>query len=63
ENGLEETSTRFAEAIVFDEEEPDNLYLGLRSGELYATRDGGDSWAALGVTVPPDITTMRCVRA
>ncbi len=63
ENGLAETSDRFAEAIVFDEEEPDNLYLGLRSGELYATSDGGDSWAALDVTVPPDITTMRCVRA
>ena len=63
ENGIEETSDRFPEAIVFDETEPDNLYLGLRTGEIYASSDCGDSWAALGITVPPDITTMRCVRS
>ena len=62
EKGLEETSTNFATAIVFDEENPDRLYLGLSSGELYASQDGGDSWAKLGVKAP-SISDMRCVRA
>ena len=48
---------------MFDEQEPENMYIGLRSGELYASDDGGDSWARLDVRVPPDITYMKCVRA
>ena len=62
-NGLEATSTKFVETIAFDGEEPDHVYLGLRSGEFYATEDGGDSWEELDVTVPPDVTHMVCVRA
>ncbi len=63
EGGIEETSDRFAEMIVFDEADPDNMYLGFRTGEIYGSHDGGESWAQLDVTVPPDLTTMRCVRA
>ena len=62
-NGLEETSEKFNETMAIDEEEPDRVYAGLRNGQFYASQDGGDSWRELDVTVPPDVTNMKCVRA
>ena len=55
------SSTEFTDAIVFDESDPDRVYLGLRSGELYGSRDGGRSWSPLNVTVP-SVSDMACVR-
>jgi photosystem II stability/assembly factor-like uncharacterized protein len=62
DGGLAETSRGFADTIVFDEADPERLYLGLRSGELYASQDGGDSWARLDVKLSA-VNDMRCVRA
>jgi photosystem II stability/assembly factor-like uncharacterized protein len=61
--GLEDTSKQFVETIAFDDEEPHRVYLGFRHGDFYGTEDGGDSWEKLDITVPPDVTSMRCVRA
>ena len=60
--GLEETGHNFVTAIVFDEEDPNRLFMGLRSGELYASQDSGDSWTRLDVKTA-SISDMRCVRA
>jgi photosystem II stability/assembly factor-like uncharacterized protein len=62
QKGLEKASTGFPEVIAFDEGDPDRLYLGLRSGELYASQDGGDSWAGLGVKVS-SVSDLKCVQA
>ena len=52
----------FADSIVFDEADPDRLYMGLRSGELYASQDGGDSWSMLDVKLS-SVSDLHCVRA
>jgi len=57
---LSDTGRSFAEAIAFDESNPDHIYLGLKNGEIYMSEDGGDSWAQLGVKLP-SISDMRCV--
>ena len=62
-SALEETSDRFAESIVIDSENPDNVYVGFRTGEIYASHDGGDAWSQLDLEIPQDLTNMRCVRA
>jgi photosystem II stability/assembly factor-like uncharacterized protein len=59
---LKEISKNYAEAIVFDESNPDRIYAALRSGELYGSRDGGGSWRKLGVTVP-EVSDMKVVAA
>lgn len=59
DGGLAEANGNFAEAIVFDEDEPDHLYLGLRSGEIYSSRDSGESWQDLRVALP-NIADIKC---
>ena len=62
ENGLSEARKNFAECLVVDEADPDRIYAGMRSGELYASEDGGDHWTRLGVKLPA-ISDMKCVHA
>jgi photosystem II stability/assembly factor-like uncharacterized protein len=40
-------------SIVFDPEDPDNVYIGYRNGEIHASHDGGDTWQKVDVDVPP----------
>ena len=61
QDGLSGISKQFPAAIVFDQEEPDRIYIGLSSGELYASRDAGDSWRRLEVRLP-SVSDLRCVR-
>jgi photosystem II stability/assembly factor-like uncharacterized protein len=60
---LSDTSRQFAEAIVIDEANPDRIYAALRTGELYGSQDGGDSWSRLNVTSPAAVSDMKCVSA
>ncbi len=41
----------FAESITMDPEEPQNVFLATRSGQLFGSSDGGDTWSNLGVQV------------
>ena len=59
-NGLDEADRQFVEAIAIDEHQPDRMYAGTREGQLFASRDGGDSWTQLDVSLPR-ITTLVCV--
>ena len=61
EKGLSEVSKNFAQEIVFDERNPDNLYAALKNGQLYASHDSGDSWESLGIRVPEDVYRMKVV--
>jgi photosystem II stability/assembly factor-like uncharacterized protein len=42
--GLKPQSTMFA--VVFDERQPTRMYCGTTGGEVFASEDGGQSWAA-----------------
>lgn len=59
---LSEISKNFAEAIAIDPSNPSHLYAALRSGDLFASGDGGDSWATLDAKVP-SVSDMKCVPA
>ena len=60
--GLAETSKVCPSGIIFDEENPDHMYVGLQNGEVYSSRDGGDSWGKLNVKVS-SIANMKLVHA
>lgn len=60
--GLDGVGVGFAEAIEFDPGNPDHVYAALRSGEIYASADAGDSWTRLDVKVP-NVASMACVSA
>jgi hypothetical protein len=62
DGNVSEISSDFAEAIVIDPEDPNRVYAGLRSGKLYGSEDGGDTWASLGVKVS-SLSDMKCVHA
>ncbi len=66
DGGLSEFQRNFADSLVIDEAEPNHIYAALRSGELLASFDGGDSWKKLGTKVGPagDIfafSDLKCV--
>ena len=42
----------FPEAIAVDPESPGRVFLATRSGRLYASENGGDSWTDLGLETP-----------
>jgi photosystem II stability/assembly factor-like uncharacterized protein len=63
DGGLSEASKNFAEAIVFDESNPDRIFAALRSGDLYASQDGGDSWGKANVKIPASISDLKVVHA
>jgi photosystem II stability/assembly factor-like uncharacterized protein len=43
--------TVLREGLAVDED--DGVYVGTTTGELYASRDAGKSWAAIGEHLPP----------
>jgi photosystem II stability/assembly factor-like uncharacterized protein len=59
-SGDEEISRNYPEAISIDENAPEKFYIGLRSGDLYGTEDGGETWARLGVKTG-HVSALRCV--
>ena len=58
EKGLSDVSESFATDIIFDDADPNQVYIALTNGELYSSRDTGDSWTKLDVKMPP-ISPMR----
>lgn len=50
--GLAEMSGDFAVDIVIDQTDPNLLYASLTTGNLYHSKDGGDTWGKLGVEFP-----------
>ncbi len=57
-----EIASAFPEAIVIDENDPDNMFIALRSGHLYSSSNGGNSWGSLDVNVGP-LSDMKIVHA
>ncbi len=55
-----EITRNYAEAIAIDPQEPDNVFVATRPGELFGSRDGGDTWASLGVQVA-EVANMQAV--
>ena len=47
------------DAIAADGLDPAGVYFGTTAGSLYASRDGGETWQALPVTLP----RVLCVAA
>ncbi|MDH2429638.1 exo-alpha-sialidase [Sphaerisporangium sp. TRM90804] len=52
-------TTVLRDAFCADDADPAGLYLGSRSGEVYASRDEGDSWGLVAQHLPD----VLCVRA
>jgi hypothetical protein len=46
------------DAMCADDADPAGIYFGTRSGEVYASRDEGDSWTAVAVHLP-DVLSVR----
>jgi photosystem II stability/assembly factor-like uncharacterized protein len=46
------------DGMTADDADPAGIYFGTRSGEVYASRDDGDSWDCI-VTHLPDVLTVR----
>jgi hypothetical protein len=47
------------DAMCVDDAEPAGVYFGTRSGEVFASRDEGETWT----TVAAHLTDVLCVRA
>jgi hypothetical protein len=47
------------DAMCVDDQSPAGVYFGTRSGEVYASRDDGDSWAQVAAHLPD----VLCVRS
>lgn len=47
------------DALCLDDADPAGVYFGTRSGDVYASRDEGDSWAPVAAHLPD----VLCVRA
>ena len=50
----------YAAAIAIDPQEPDNVFLATRKGQLFGSTDAGDTWKSLGVEVP-EVSSMQVV--
>ncbi len=61
DGGLAAATQGFPEAIAFDEGDPKILYAGTRGGELYGSKDDGNSWTKYDIQTP-SVTDMKCVR-
>ena len=55
-----EIRRNFPEAISIDPDEPDNVFVATRKGELFGSTDGGDTWESLGVQVSA-VADMKAV--
>ena len=51
-NTTADISRFYAEAITLDPEDPDNIFVATRQGQLFGSTDKGETWASLGVQVP-----------
>ncbi|WP_231929922.1 hypothetical protein [Micromonospora inositola] len=47
------------DAMCGDDADPAGVYFGTRSGEVYASRDEGNSWSLVAAHLPD----VLCVRA
>jgi hypothetical protein len=47
------------DAMCVDDAEPAGVYFGTRSGEVFASRDEGESWTTVAAHLPD----VLCVRA
>lgn len=45
--------TVLREGLATDRREPAGVYVGTTTGQLYASRDEGDSWTSIAETLPP----------
>jgi photosystem II stability/assembly factor-like uncharacterized protein len=45
--------TILRDGFTTDGDDPAGLYFGTRSGEVYGSADGGDSWRLLAAHLPP----------
>jgi photosystem II stability/assembly factor-like uncharacterized protein len=61
-NGLPPQGSGFAEALVFDQRNPERVYAGMRSGQIFSSGDLGDSWCKLALDVP-EVTSMAWAEA
>jgi photosystem II stability/assembly factor-like uncharacterized protein len=52
-------ATVLRDALCTDDADPAGVYVGTRSGEVYASRDDGDSWSMVAAHLPD----VLCVRA
>ncbi len=55
-----EITVNYGEAIAIDPQEPDNMFVLTRKGQLFGSTDAGDTWKDLGVKVP-DVSSMQAV--
>jgi photosystem II stability/assembly factor-like uncharacterized protein len=71
DNGPAELRENFAFALAIDQHKPRNVYAALGrgvsgekmgDGDLFASTDGGDSWAKTGVKIP-SVFDMKCAQA
>ena len=62
DSNVTEGGKKFVEVLVIDKAQPEHIYAGLRSGEIYASHDGGGGWTKLNVKVD-SISDMQCVHA
>jgi photosystem II stability/assembly factor-like uncharacterized protein len=60
DGGPNEGGRNFTETLVIDEESPNQMYAGTRSGDIYASDDSGENWRKLDIKVP-SISDMKCV--
>ncbi|MPZ15635.1 MAG: hypothetical protein GEU73_14640 [Chloroflexi bacterium] len=51
DSGLGEATKDFPEVLILDREQPDRVYAAYRQGQIYASEDGGESWAPLELRV------------
>jgi photosystem II stability/assembly factor-like uncharacterized protein len=58
--GFDDPDQDFVAAITFDEHRPSKMYAAMRSGEIMASEDGGDSWGKIGIRVP-EVSDIKCV--
>ncbi len=45
--------TILREGLATDDEDPAGVYVGTTTGQLYASRDGGEAWSLVTATLPP----------
>lgn len=45
QDGLAEASKDFPQAIIVDQTNPDQLYMGTRRGQVFTSGNGGESWS------------------
>ncbi|MYF64655.1 MAG: hypothetical protein F4185_01380, partial [Chloroflexi bacterium] len=59
-NAGKEAARGFPEEIAVDPQTPGRVFLATRSGRLFTSDDGGDSWSDLGLDTP-DVANMKIV--